>query len=369
MKNNQIPENTIRLTKNEGLKLLKQSDLLELGKKADEVRKKLHPEGIITFIVDRNINYTNICINKCRFCAFWREEDDPEAYILGEDELFRKIEETVQSGGTQILLQGGLNPKLDITYFVNLLKELKRRFDINIHGFSPPEICYMADRSDLTIKETISLLRDAGLDSVPGGGAEILSDRIREVISPRKIKSNRWIRVMEVAHRLGMRTTATMMFGSVEEPEDIIEHLDAIRTLQDKTHGFTAFIPWSFQPGNTELAKSLELSKYGPRITDYGSRIYPATAVEYLGVLALSRIYLDNIKSIQASWVTQGIKLAQVALRFGANDFGSTMIEENVVASTGLSFRASIEDIIKAIRDAGFTPAQRDTYYNIIKYF
>jgi cyclic dehypoxanthinyl futalosine synthase len=354
---------TNRLTKEEGLRLLKKADLLDLGRMADGISKSLHPEGIVTFIIDRNINYTNICINRCRFCAFWRDEDDPEAYLLEKDELLKKIEETIQLGGIQILLQGGLNPRLDIGYFLNLLREIKNRFDINMHGFSPPEICFMADRANLTIRETLQLLRDAGLDSIPGGGAEILSDRVREIISPKKIKSKRWLKVMEEAHRLGMKTTATMMFGSVEKAEDIIEHLNAIRSLQDKTGGFTAFIPWSFQPGNTEL------SKYASRITHHVSRIYPATAVEYLRILAISRIYLDNINNIQASWVTQGLKLAQVALRFGANDFGSTMIEENVVASTGVSYRVSKEDIIRAIKDASFRPAQRNTYYKIVQYF
>jgi cyclic dehypoxanthinyl futalosine synthase len=372
--------NNNRITKKEGLELLKKADLLEVGRMADEMRKNLHPEGIVTFIVDRNINYTNICINHCRFCAFWKDENDPEAYLLERDDLFKKIEETIQLGGTQVLLQGGLHPRLDISYFLNLLKDIKNRFDINVHGFSPPEICYMADRSDLTIQETLQLLREAGLDSIPGGGAEILSDRIREIISPRKIKSGKWLKVMEEAHRLGMKTTATMMFGSVEETEDIIEHLDAIRTIQDKTGGFTAFIPWSFQPGNTDLAKSEEQrdkseerrakSKNSTLHSQHLSyKIHPATAVEYLRILALSRIYLDNINNFQASWVTQGLKLAQVALRFGANDFGSTMIEENVVASTGVSYKVSKEDIIKAIRDAGFKPAQRNTQYEIIKCF
>ncbi|MEW6002014.1 MAG: cyclic dehypoxanthinyl futalosine synthase [Nitrospirota bacterium] len=346
---------TDRLSKKEGLRLLKKADLLELGRMSDDIRKRLHPAGIGTFIVDRNINYTNICINRCHFCAFWRDEHDPEAYILERNELFRKIEETLASGGTQILLQGGLHPGLDLNYYLKLLAEIKDKFDINIHGFSPPEICYVADRSDLTIRETLKLLRNAGLDSIPGGGAEILSDRVREIISPRKIKSDRWLKVMEEAHRLGMRTTGTMMFGSVEKPEDIIEHLDALRSLQDRTGGFTAFIPWSFQPGNTELGRKFSISN-------------SATAGEYLRILSIARIYLDNIENIQASWVTQGLKLAQVALRFGANDFGSTMIEENVVASTGVSYRVSREDIIRAIRDAGFRPAQRDTYYRIIKY-
>ena len=336
--------------------MLKTADILDLGLTADNMRKRLHPEGIVSFVVDRNINYTNICINKCTFCAFWRDKDDQDAYILDRETLFEKIEETLGLGGTQILIQGGLHPELGIDYYVDLLRSIKDRFEINIHGFSPPEICYIADSSDLTIQETLHILKDAGLDSVPGGGAEILSDRIREILSPRKIKSSRWLKVMETAHGLGMRTTATMMFGSIESPEDIITHLDAIRELQDRTGGFTAFIPWSFQPGNTELIQN---SRFKIQKS--------VTAVEYLKVLALSRIYLDNIDNIQASWVTQGLKLAQVSLRFGANDFGSTMIEENVVASTGVSFKTSKHEIIKTIRAAGFIPAQRDTCYNILR--
>ena len=269
-------------------------------------------------------------------------------------------------------MQGGLHPDFDIGYYIDLLKAIKARFNINVHGFSPPEICYIADRSDLTIKETLNILRAAGLDSIPGGGAEILSDRVREILSPKKIKSSSWLKVMENAHMLGMRTTATMMFGSVEKPEDIIEHLDAIRNLQDKTGGFTAFIPWTFQPGNTELVKkrsafSVQRSAKNSSLVTRHSSLHPATAVEYLRVLALSRLYLDNVENIQASWVTQGLKIAEVALRFGANDFGSTMIEENVVASTGISYSVSMEDIIRAIKNAGFKAAQRDTYYNILK--
>jgi cyclic dehypoxanthinyl futalosine synthase len=336
--------------------MLRGADLIDLGLAADLMRKRLHPEGIVSFVVDRNINYTNVCINKCTFCAFWKDEGDPDAYVLGKDALFAKIEETLALGGTQVLIQGGLHPRLDIDYYVDLLRSIKKRFEINIHGFSPPEICYIADSADLTIRETLRILKAAGLDSVPGGGAEILSDRVREILSPRKIKSSRWLKVMEAAHLLGMRTTATMMFGSIEGPEDIITHLEAIRELQDRTGGFTAFIPWSFQPGNTEL-----LRKSRAKLQN------PATAVEYLKVLALSRLYLDNVDNIQASWVTQGLKLAQVSLRFGANDFGSTMIEENVVASTGVSFRTSKHEIINAIRAAGFMPVQRDTCYNIVR--
>jgi len=363
-----------RISRKEALALFKNADLLGLGLWADIIKKELHPDEVCTFIVDRNINYTNVCINKCTFCAFWREEESADAYLLDTDTIFRKIEETIELGGTQILIQGGLHPALDIFYYTDLLSSIKERFDINVHGFSPPEICYIADASGLTIRETLGILKSAGLDSIPGGGAEILSDRVREALSPKKIKSSRWLEVMEAAHRLGMKTTATMMFGSIETSEDIIVHLDAIRQLQDRTGGFTAFIPWSFQPGNTDLgvrgkgqgARGKQ-NNSSSKLKTQNSKFQAATAVEYLRVLALSRIYLDNIENIQASWVTQGLKLAQVALRFGANDFGSTMIEENVVASAGVSYAVTMNDIISAIRAAGFLPVQRDTYYNFLR--
>ncbi|MBF0564436.1 MAG: dehypoxanthine futalosine cyclase [Nitrospirae bacterium] len=340
--------------------------LLTLGRMADEKRKSLHPNGsngidgsddgsggVVTFVIDRNINYTNVCINKCRFCAFYREKDSPDAYVIGEEELFKKIEETISLGGTQILIQGGLNPDLYLAYYTTLLRKIKERFRINIHGFSPPEIKHIAKNAGLTTRETLEELKAAGLDSIPGGGAEILSDGVREAISPRKIRSGQWLEVMREAHLLGMRTTATMMFGTVEGPVDIIDHLENIRSLQDETGGFTAFIPWTFQPGNTEL----------------GAEANVATGVDYLRVLAFSRLYLDNVANLQASWVTQGIKMAQVALRFGANDFGSTMLEENVVKAAGVSYKISTDDIINGIKAAGFRAAQRDTYYNILKYF
>ena len=360
-----------RISRKEALSLFKNADLLGLGMWADIIRKDLHPTGVCTFVIDRNINYTNVCINKCTFCAFWRDADDTDAYLLDRETIFRKIEETIALGGTQILIQGGLHPNLDIFYYMDLLRSVKERFDINVHGFSPPEICYIADASDLTIRETLSILKSAGLDSIPGGGAEILSDRVREVLSPKKIRASRWLEVMETAHRIGMRTTATMMFGSIETPEDIITHLDAIRRLQDRTGGFTAFIPWTFQPGNTELeASGRDQRTKGRSARTSKLRVQnPATAVEYLRVLAISRIYLDNVDNIQASWVTQGLKMAQVALRFGANDFGSTMIEENVVAAAGVSYAVSMNDIISAIRTAGFVPVQRDTHYSLLRSF
>jgi cyclic dehypoxanthinyl futalosine synthase len=356
-----------RITKKEGLNLLKNADLLGLGMMADNVRKQLHPESMVSFIIDRNINYTNVCKNKCKFCAFFRDKDDPDAYVLSKRKLFHKIRETINLGGTQILIQGGLHPDLGIDYYIDLLKAIKNKFKIHIHGFSPPEICYMADSAGFTIRKTIKLLMEAGLDSIPGGGAEILSDRIRKKISPKKIGKARWLKVMEDAHKLGMKTTATMMFGSIEEPEDIIEHLDAIRRLQNRTGGFTAFIPWSFQPGNTELQGS-EKDKNNRRrgVLQYAPTT--ATGVDYLRVLALSRIYLDNVPNIQASWVTQGLKMAQVALRFGANDFGSTMLEENVVAAAGIKHTVSVEDIVTSIKMSGFKPVQRDMYYNKINY-
>jgi cyclic dehypoxanthinyl futalosine synthase len=355
-----------RISKDTAFDLYRNADLLDIGERADRIRKTLHPNPTVTFVVDRNINYTNVCVNRCRFCAFYRDPDSPEAYVLSNEDLFVKIEETIAQGGTQILLQGGLHPGLGLDYYCDLLRNVKNRFEISIHGFSPPEIWHLAERHDLSVRETLHLLRQAGLDSIPGGGAEILSDRVREILSPRKIRSDVWLRVMEEAHLLGMRTTATMMFGSVEEPEDIIGHFDELRALQDRTGGFTAFIPWSFQPGNTELSRATVADSpqqaSGPMVT-------LATAVDYLRVLAISRIYLDNFANIQASWVTQGLKMAQIALRFGTNDFGSTMIEENVVRAAGVSYRVTKDDVIQAIRSAGFHPAQRDTHYRILRSF
>jgi len=337
-----------RLTAGEGLALLQHADLLTLGELAGSVRKRLHPERVVTFIVDRNINYTNICVNKCRFCAFYREAGSPDAYVLSKEEIFRKIEETIALGGTQILMQGGVHPDLGIEYFEDLFSSIRSRFAIQVHSLSPSEISYVARKAKLSITDTLKRLKAAGLDSIPGGGAEILVDRVREQVSPNKIRWRDWMAVMKEAHQLGMPTTATMMFGSLETQEEIVQHLVRLRDLQDETRGFTAFIPWTYQPGNTEL----------------GGR--SATAVEYLKVLALSRIMLDNFMNIQASWVTQGAKIAQVALEFGANDFGSTMIEETVVAAAGVSFRMTRQEIVNIIKDAGYTAAQRDTCYKIL---
>ncbi len=340
-----------RLTEREALELLRSRDLLEVGARAHEVRERLVPGPLATFIVDRNINYTNVCISGCRFCAFHCAPGAPEAYVLPWEVIRQKIQETVDLGGTAIMMQGGLHPDLDIAYFEELFRSIKERFDITIHSLSAPEIVHVAEVSGLTVAETLRRLKAAGLDSLPGGGAEILVDRVREEVAPHKADTQTWLAVMREAHAQGIPSTATMMFGSVETLEDRIEHLRVIRDLQDETGGFRAFIPWSFQSGRTELEGSTEA----------------ATGVDYLMTLAVSRLYLDNVPHIQASWVTQGLKLGQVALRFGADDLGSTMIEENVVAATGLSVRANRADLVHAIRGAGFTPAQRRTDYSVVE--
>ena len=342
-----------RLDRQQALDLFENCDLLELGEMAHACRLRLHPQQKVTFAIDRNINYTNICDCQCRFCAYYRRPEDADAFVIDEATLHQKIAETIELGGTQILLQGGLHPDLRIDYYLRLLKTIKRDFPtIHIHGFSPPEISHIAALSKLSLDETLQQLKDAGLGSIPGGGAEILDDRVRTLISPNKIGWQRWLEVMETAHGLGLRTTATMMFGSLETPKELIEHLFRVREVQDRTGGFTAFIPWSFQPDNTDL---------GCDITQ------AATGVDYLRILALSRLVLDNIDNLQASWVTQGTKMAQVALYFGANDFGSTMIEENVVAAAGVHFSISLEELVDTIKEAGFKATQRDTLYNLIR--
>jgi cyclic dehypoxanthinyl futalosine synthase len=337
-----------RLSAEEGLILFHEGELLELGQVADQMRVRLHPDNRVTFVVDRNINYTNVCTAGCRFCAYFRAPGHQEGYILSREELHAKIAETIQLGGTQLLIQGGLNPELQLPYFEDMLRDIKANFDIHIHSFSPPEIVHMAEGAGLSIEAVIQRLQQAGLDSIPGGGAEILDDRVRKYISPRKIGWQQWMEVMSTAHKLGMKTTATMMFGSVETFEERINHFTRIRDVQDQTGGFTAFIPWSFQPKNTNLGGEA------------------ATGVDYLKTLAISRIMLDNVPNIQASWVTQGAKMAQIALRFGANDFGSTMLEENVVRAAGVINRVPMEEIITCIKDAGHIPAKRNTLYNVI---
>ena len=345
--------NNSRLDRQQALDLFENCDLLELGEMAQARRLQLHPQKRVTFAIDRNINYTNICECQCRFCAYYRRPEDVDAFVIDVATLHQKIAETIELGGTQILLQGGLHPDLKIDYYVGLLGTIKKDFPaIHIHGFSPPEISHIAALSKLSLDETLQQLKNAGLGSIPGGGAEILDDRVRTLISPNKIGWQRWLKVMERAHNLNLRTTATMMFGSLETPKELIEHLFRVREVQDRTGGFTAFIPWSFQPANTEL---------GPEITQ------AATGVDYLRVLSLSRLVLDNIDNLQASWVTQGTKMAQVALYFGANDFGSTMIEENVVAAAGVHFSISLQELVDTIKEAGFKATQRDTLYNLIK--
>ncbi len=339
-----------RLDAADALGLYEAADLLELAALAHEKRMALNPQRVVSFVVDRNINYTNVCESRCHFCAFYRPAGHSEAYVITRAELKKKIEETLSVGGTQILLQGGMHPGLDLKDYQTMLRFIKSSCPIHIHGFSPPEIAYLAEKSNISLTETIEALKAAGLDSIPGGGAEILVDRIRRRISPRKCSAGTWLEVMKTAHRLGLKSTATMMFGHIETGGQIIEHLQKIRDLQDETGGFTAFIPWTFQPGNTRIEVST------------------ATAAEYLRVLALSRIFLDNIPNIQASWVTQGAKIAQLALTFGANDMGSTMIEENVVAAAGVKFKLSVEEMKRLIADAGFTPRQRDCFYNFINH-
>lgn len=340
-----------RISDDEFLELAQSKDIHHLGFLADSTRKRLHPNKYVTYIIDRNINYTDICISACKFCAFFKAPEDESGTILTNEELEQKIQETKQLGGTQILLQGGLHPDKPLEFYEDMLRFMKS-LGIHIHGFSPPEVCHFAQLSGLSIKKVLKRLIRAGLDSIPGGGAEILSDRIRQTLAPRKCSADEWIDVMRQAHLLGLRTTATMMFGHIESIEERLEHLQRVRDLQDETGGFTAFIPWPFQPDNTVLAT--------------GSDIKKETAFGYLKMLALSRIFLDNVDNVQASWVTQGPKIAQLSLFFGANDFGSTMIEENVVAAAGVHFRLSEQEIKRLVTDAGFEPKQRLMDYTIV---
>ena len=336
------------MTKQQALDAFENDDLIGIGMEADAMRRKFHPEGVASYIIDRNINHTNLCTEYCSFCAFYRPMGDPEGYVLSKEEIFQKIQETIDLGGSGVLMQGGVNPDLKIEYFEDLFGSIKKRFEIHLHCLSAPEILTIAEVSGLTIRDTIARLRDAGLDSIPGAGAEILDDTVRREIARLKCTTADWIEVHRTAHALGMRTTATMMFGCGETIEQRVNHLETIRQLQEETGGFTAFIPWPFQPDNTPL----------------GSRVKnEATGVEFLKTLAISRIYLDNIINIQTSWVTQGLKICQLGLRFGGNDVGSVMIEENVVRPAGTQHSATEEDLRRMIRGAGFTPKQRDTLY------
>jgi cyclic dehypoxanthinyl futalosine synthase len=337
-----------RVSREEAVELLRNGDFLELGMLADAVRWRLHPEPVVTYIIDRNINYTNVCTAQCAFCAFYRDLPSKEGYVLDKTQLTEKIEETMALGGRQILLQGGLHPDLGIEYYEELFKWMKASFPIWVHGLSPAEVHHIARTSSLSVEETLRRLMAAGLDSIPGGGAEVLSDRVRQIIGIAKGSTADWLEVMEAAHGLGMKTTATMMFGHVETLEERIDHLFHLRDLQDRTGGFTAFIGWTFQPENTALA--------GDELTSF----------QYLRTLAVSRIVLDNFPNVQASWVTQGSKIGQLSLRFGANDFGSLMIEENVVSAAGSHFRLTEAEMARAIQDAGFTPKRRTMQYEIV---
>lgn len=333
----------------EGVLLLESNSLNLLGAAADELRKRDVGE-LVTFVVDRNINYTNVCSSKCKFCAFYREAGAEDAYVLSIEEILSKVDEAIKLGATQILLQGGLNPDIPIDYYEEMLNRVKKRFNVQMHAFSPPEIVHISKLYGASIRETISRLHDAGLDSIPGGGAEILDDRVRGSISPNKIGWKQWEEVMLAAHSLGIPTTATMVFGHAETLEERVKHIIKIRDMQEKYDGFTAFIPWSFQPENTQL-------------------IGNSTGVDYLKMVAVSRILLNGyIKNIQASWVTQGLSMAQVALNYGANDLGGTMIEENVVRAAGVPFHSkSIEEFVHIAKKMGRPAAKRDTLYNLLE--
>lgn len=346
-----------RLSAEEVLFLHEQADFPTLAFLADEARRRFHPRPVVTYIVDRNLNPTNVCVTDCGFCAFYaKPKDAAKAYVLDRETIFRKIQETVDVGGVQILMQGGHHPELGVEWFEDLLRELKARWpSLHLHAMSPPEIEHLGRVSRLPTPEVLRRLQAAGMDSMPGGGAEILVDRVRELIAPRKTSADAWLRIMEEAHALGMRTTATMMFGHVETVAERIEHLARLRELQDRTGGFTAFIGWTFQPGGNPL---------GERLLAGGWK--KATHLPYFRTVAVARIFLDNFVNHQASFVTQGKEAAQLGLRFGCNDFGSAMLEENVVSAAGCSRLVALEEIETAIREAGFIPRRRNQRYEIV---
>ena len=346
-----------RLSKEDALDLIKNASLLDLAKMASAKKDELHKEKLTTFIVDRNINYTNVCWVDCKFCAFFRHKKDNDSYVLKFDEIDEKIEELLAIGGTQILFQGGVHPNLKIDYYEELVNHIHTKYpQITIHGFSSIEIDFIAKVSKISILEVLKRLQAKGLSSIPGAGAEILSDRVRDIIAPKKMDTQEWLEVHRLAHSIGMKTTATMMFGTVETDEEIIEHWDLIRKLQDETGGFRAFIMWSFQGENTKLMEEHPLIK-------------PQSSNRYLRLLAVSRLYLDNFKNLQSSGVTQGSYIGQMALKFGANDLGSTMMEENVVKAAGAANRMNQDEMIRLIKDIGEIPAKRDTAYNILERF
>ncbi len=342
--------NGARVSAEEALLLYRSAPTPLLGQLADTVRARKHPDGIVSYIIDRNVNYTNVCVAKCAFCAFYRPVGSPEGYVLGFEELFRKIEETMAVGGNQLLLQGGHNPDLPLTWYEDLFRAIKERYPaFRLHALSPPEVLHLSRLSQLPVDEVLDRLIAAGMDSIPGGGAEILVDRVRKLLHCYgKATADEWLGVMRAAHRKGLRTTATMMYGTVETDEERIEHLTRLRSLQDETGGFTAFIAWSYQPEHTELAGN------------------EATGIDYLRTLALSRIVLDNFPSLQASWVTQGGKVGQLSLAYGANDMGSVMIEENVVRAAGASYCMDEVEIVRNIEDAGFVAKRRNMHYEVL---
>jgi cyclic dehypoxanthinyl futalosine synthase len=339
-----------RLSQDEGLALFQSRDLAAIGRAADAVCRRQHPEPVRTYNIDRNINYTNICTAVCDFCAFYRKPKSKEGYVLPREELLAKIQETVDLGGDQILMQGGLHPDFDLEWYEQLLRDIKGRFpQVNIHGFSPPELHAFTKINKLPIRTVLERLKVAGLGSIPGGGAEILVDRVRKEITRGKVLTDDWLNVMRVWHELGGVSSVTMMFGHVETLADRVEHLERVRQLQDETHGFTAYICWTFQPEHTDMA-----------------HVPPAGSFDYLKTQAISRLYLDNIPNIQSSWVTQGLKIGQLALLYGANDMGSLMIEENVVAEAGTVHYLTLDQIRSAIEEHGFTPRQRNVRYQYV---
>jgi cyclic dehypoxanthinyl futalosine synthase len=346
-----------RLTNKEALELIQNSSLIQLGEMASKKKKELHPKGITTFVVDRNINYTNICWVDCKFCAFYRHQKDEDAYVLTYDEIDKKIDELLEIGGTQILFQGGVHPKLKIQWYEDLVEHICSKYpQITLHGFSSIEIDYISKISKISYSEVLKRLKDKGLASIPGAGAEILNDEVRDIIAPKKLDVDNWIEVHRQAHKLNIKSTATMMFGTIETDEQIIEHWDRIRQLQDETNGFRAYIMWSFQSSHTQLIKEIP-------------NIQPQSSNRYLRLLAVARLYFDNIPNIQSSWVTQGSYIGQMALKFGANDLGSTMMEENVVSAAGAVNEMNQEEMINLIRDIGEKPAKRNTAYNILERF
>jgi len=357
MSNNTLERaiNDSRLTPAEGLALF-DVPLLELGQAADTRCRQLHPEPARTFVIGRNINYTNVCISHCRFCAFSRGARSPEAFLLTTDEVLAKIAEMTAAGGTEVLMQGGLHPELRLAWFEELFRAIRSAFPaVDLHALSPTEIVHLSVLESLPAPEVLARLREAGLSSLPGGGAEILVDRVRKLVSPRKCMTGAWLGVMRAAHILGLPTTATMMYGHLETPAERIEHLERIRALQDETGGFLGFIPWPFQPGQTALARRHPMVAGG--------------AAEFLRMLAISRLYLNNVPNIQSSWVTQGPKVGQMGLCFGANDLGSTMMEENVVSAAGTTFRTNADELAALIADLGWEAAQRNTRYEVVRQY